>query len=80
MSQNDLEWSFISKSLEFFGFGESIIYWFQTLYKDVESCVQNNEHCHVSERFVVRMGVRQDAPLSPYLFISMYLSSLAREY
>ena len=29
---DSLEWSFISKSLEFFGFGESIIYWFQTLY------------------------------------------------
>ena len=52
---DSLEWSFISKSLEFFGFGESIIYWFQTLYKNVESCVQNNGH--LSERFVVRRGV-----------------------
>jgi hypothetical protein len=30
---DSLEWSFISKSLEFFGFGESIIYWFQILLK-----------------------------------------------
>jgi len=28
---DSLEWSFISKSLEFFGFGESIIYWFHAL-------------------------------------------------
>jgi mannosylglycoprotein endo-beta-mannosidase len=64
---DSLEWSFISKSLEFFGFRESIIYWFQTLYNNVESCVQNNSH--LSERFVVRRGVRQNDPLSPYLFI-----------
>ena len=64
---DSLEWSIISKSLEVFGFGESIIYWFQTLYKNVESCIQNNGH--LSERFVVRRGVRQRDPLSPYLFI-----------
>ena len=37
-----LEWPFIEKTLLSFGFGPSIVKWFQTFYNSTESCIMNN--------------------------------------
>jgi hypothetical protein len=63
---DSVEWNFICKSLEFLGFGPSIMHWFETFYHNSESCVLNNEH--LSKRFKIERGGRQK-PLSPCLFI-----------
>ena len=64
---DSLEWSFIERTLQYFGFGSFLISWFQTFYKNIESCVLNNGWA--SCFFQLQRGVRQDCPLSPYLFI-----------
>jgi hypothetical protein len=64
---DSVEWNFIRKSLEFLGFGPSIIHWFETFYHNSESCVLNNEH--LSKRFKIERGDCQRDSLSPYLFI-----------
>ena len=64
---DNLEWSFIRKALSHYGFGPSIMSWFDTLYHETESCVTNNGWS--SMFFKLERGVRQECPLSPYLFI-----------
>ena len=64
---NTLEWSFIRKGLSRYGFGPSIMSWFDTLYHETESCITNNGWSSVF--FKLGRGVRQGCPLSPYLFI-----------
>jgi hypothetical protein len=76
---DSVEWNFIRKSLEFLGFGPSIIHWFETFYHNSESCVLNNGH--LPKRFKIERGGRQRAPLSPYLFIlSVELLSAAIKF
>ena len=64
---DNLECSFIWKALSHYGFGPSIMSWFDTLYHETESCVTNNGWS--SMFFKLERGVRQECPLSPYLFI-----------
>ena len=76
---DSVKWNFIRKSLEFLGFGPSIIHWFETFYHNSESCVLNNGH--LSKRFEIERGGGQKAPLSPYLFIlSVELLSAAIKF
>ena len=62
-----LEWPFMFKFLDFFGFPTYIKEWVKILYTDIKSSVTNNGW-H-SEYFDLGRGVRQGCPLSPYLFI-----------
>ena len=62
-----VEWKYLDKVLDTFGFGESFRLWVKILYTDITSCVINNG---VSTPFFeISRGVRQGCPLSPYLFI-----------
>ena len=62
-----LEWSFISKTLEAFNFGNKLKKWFNALYNNVQSSVVNGGF--MTNHFEITRGVRQGCPLSPSLFI-----------
>ena len=64
---DSLNWNFLHRSLEFFGFGESFLWWIKTFYNSISSCVINNGFS--TPTFNVKRGVRQGDPLSPSLFI-----------
>ena len=76
---DSVEWNFICKSLEFLGFGPSIIHCFETFYHNSESCVLNN--VHLSKRFKIERGDRHQDPVSSYSFIlSVELLSAAIKF
>ena len=62
-----IEWPFLYKTLQLFGFDENLIKWVKILYSDITSCVTNNGW--KSDFFQLTRGVRQGCPLSSYLFI-----------
>ena len=64
---DSLEWRFIHKTLEHFGFGPTLIKWVKVFYCNIESCILNNGWS--INFFKLSRGVRQGCPLSPYLFI-----------
>ena len=64
---DSVDWTFIIRTLENFGFGTSFIHGIKLFYTDIESCVLNNGWA--SHTFKLQRGVRQGCPLSPYLFI-----------
>ena len=64
-----LEWSFISKTLEVFNFGNKFKKWFTVLYNGVQSSVVNGGFMTNYFEITSARGVRQGCPLSPSLFI-----------
>ena len=61
-----VEWGYLFKILEEFGFGATFIKWIQVLYKQPEAAVQTNGL--ISDYFTLGRGTRQGSPLSPLLF------------
>ena len=66
---DSIEWCFLYKCLAVFNFVPEFIKWVKTFYKIVSSCVIN--HLVSSPTFQLGRGVRQGAPLSPYLFVTV---------
>ena len=64
---DSIDWEFMVKCLDVFGFGPSLKGWIETFYKNISSCVINNGMC--TSQFEIQRGVRQGDPMSPYLFI-----------
>ena len=76
---DSLSWSFINKALNFLNFGQSLIHWIETFYKNISSAIVQ---CgYLSAFFSIGRGCWQGDPLSPYLFIlcAEFLSSVIRQ-
>lgn len=64
---DSVEYSFIMKSLEYFGFGVKFIKVINMMYKDINSSV--SLPLGTTRRFEVKRGIRQGCSCSPLLFI-----------
>ena len=54
---DSLEWNFMFKNLETFGFSHSLIRWVETFYSNISSCIINNGT--FSANFELGRGVRR---------------------
>ena len=64
---DSIEWEFLWKSLESFGFPDAYIKLIKTAYNNMEACVINGGS--TTNYFRITRGVRQGDPISAYLFI-----------
>ena len=64
---DSLSWRFIHQVLKYFNFGEGIIKWVTTFYKNAKLAV--NQGGNLSSFFTIGRGCRQGDSLSPYIFI-----------
>ena len=64
---DSLDWGFMFKVLEAFGFKEDMCKWISTFYSNIKSTVLVNGN--ISQWFSINRGCRQGDPISPYLFI-----------
>ena len=64
---DSIEWNFIFRALETFGFGSPLIQWIRTFYHNIQNCVVNKGHA--TPFFQLERGVRQGCPLSGILFV-----------
>ena len=62
-----VEWPFLFKVLEKYGFKDSFLKWVKTLYCNINAKISNNGW--ISEVFDLKRGIRQGCPLSALLFI-----------
>ena len=62
-----LEWNFMSKTLNKFGFGEYFKSWVNILYTEPTITIKNNGW--LSRKLTMKRGIRQGCPLSALLFI-----------
>ena len=64
---DSISWTFLIKTLESFGFGESFINWVKALYTNISSCVLNNGYS--TQLFEVQRGLdRETHCLHTFLF------------
>lgn len=64
---DSVEWTFLFKTLEAFGFGPSFIKWIKTMYNNSLFKTKNNGW--LSESVSIKRGIRQGCPVSALLFI-----------
>ena len=64
---DSVDHTYLLKTLQHFNFGDSLLQWITTFYKDAHSSVLINGF--LTDAFKIERGVRQGCPLSPYLFI-----------
>jgi len=62
-----IEWAFLFKALEVFGFDSTWVKWVGSLYKEASSAIKVNGI--LGPDFPLERSVRQGCPLAPYLFI-----------
>ena len=76
---DSLDWNFLHKTLEAYGFKDDLRRWIQIFYKNIKSTVLVNGQS--SPWFEIKRGCRQGDPISPYLFIlcSEILAIMIRE-
>ena len=64
---DSLNWNFIDKCLQKFGFGENFCRWIKIIYTDPKAFVKINGF--LSETISFKRGIRQGCPLSALIFI-----------